>query len=75
LAVELDDCLLIIDDIKGRKLAHELGLTIIGTMGVLVDAKLRGIIPSIKPVLLKIKQTNFRISEELESLILRRAGE
>ena len=75
LAVELEDCLLIIDDLKGRKLALELGLTIIGTIGVIVDAKITGIIPSIKPILSKIKQTNFRISAELEMLILKRAGE
>ena len=75
LAVELEDCLLIIDDLKGRKLALELGLTIIGTIGVIVDAKITGIIPSIKPILSKIKQTNFRISAELEILILKRAGE
>ena len=42
LAIELDDCLLIIDDLKGRKFAHQLGLTIIGTIGVIVDAKLAG---------------------------------
>jgi len=75
LAIELDDCLLIIDDLKGRKLAHQLGLTIIGTIGVIVDAKLAGIIPSVKPILAKIKATNFRITEQLELLILKRASE
>jgi predicted nucleic acid-binding protein len=75
LAVELDDCLLIIDDLKGRKLARELGLTIIGTIGIIVDAKLAGIIASVKPILIKIKTTNFRITEQLESLILKKAGE
>ena len=75
LAIELDDCLLIIDDLKGRKFAHQLGLTIIGTIGVIVDAKLVGIIPSVKPILAKIKSTNFRITEHLELLILKRAGE
>jgi predicted nucleic acid-binding protein len=75
LAIELDDCLLIIDDLKGRKFANQLGLTIIGTIGVIVDAKLAGIIPSIKPILSKIKSTNFRITEQLELLILKRAGE
>ncbi len=75
LAVELDDCLLIIDDLKGRKLAHELGIAIIGTIGIIVDAKLANIIPSVKPILYKIKQTNFRITEALEILILKRAGE
>ena len=75
LAIELDNYLLIIDDLKGRKFAHQLGLTIIGTIGVLVDAKLAGIIPSIKPILSKIKSTNFRITEQLELLILKLAGE
>jgi predicted nucleic acid-binding protein len=75
LAIELDNCLLIIDDLKGRKFAHQLGLTIIGTIGVIVDAKLAGIIPSIKPILSKIKSTNFRITDQLELLILKLAGE
>lgn len=75
LALELTDCLLIIDDIKGRKLAQQLGLSIIGTMGVVVDAKLAGIITSVKPILDKIKATNFRITDQLEQLILTRAGE
>lgn len=75
LAIELDDCLLIIDDLKGRKFANQLGLTIIGTIGVIVDAKLAGIIPSVKPILEKIKATNFRITEQLEFLILKQAGE
>ncbi len=75
LAIELDDCLLIIDDLKGRKFANQLGLTIIGTIGVIVDAILAGIIPSIKPILTKIKSINFRITEQLEALILKRSGE
>ena len=75
LAVELDDCLLIIDDLKGRKFAQQLGLTIIGTIGIIVDAKLAGIILSVKPILAKIKSTNFRITEQLELLIIKRAGE
>jgi predicted nucleic acid-binding protein len=75
LAIEYDDCLLIIDDLKGRKFALHLGLNIIGTIGVIVDAKLSGIIPSIKPIIQKIKNTNFRITEEIEKLMLVKAGE
>jgi predicted nucleic acid-binding protein len=75
LAVELDDCLLIIDDRKGRKFAHQLGLAIIGTIGIIVDAKLTGVITSVKPILSKIKATNFRITEQLETLILKKTGE
>ena len=61
LAIELNNCLLIIDDLKGRKFANKIGITIIGTIGVIVDAKLTGHIISVKPILDKIKLTNFRI--------------
>lgn len=75
LALESDNSLLIIDDRKGRKFTRQLSLSIIGTIGIIVDAKLTGIIPSVKPVLAKIKTTNFRITEALELLIIQKAGE
>ncbi len=75
LAIEYDDCLLIIDDLKGRKFAQQLGLHIIGTMGVIVDAKLSGIIYSIKPLIQKMRNTNFRITEVIEKIMLAKAGE
>ncbi|MCF8450371.1 MAG: DUF3368 domain-containing protein [Taibaiella sp.] len=75
LAIELRDCLLVIDDLKGRKIAHHLGISITGTLGVLIEAKQAGVIPSVKEVLLKIKQSNFRITPHLEILLLKKAGE
>ena len=41
--------LLIIDDLKGRKLARRLGLKIIGTLGLFKTMKLKGLIEEIKP--------------------------
>jgi predicted nucleic acid-binding protein len=75
LAMEQTDCLLIIDELKGRKLAKKLGLNITGTLGLIIEAKNSGHISSVQPVLQKIKQTNFRISEELKKAILSQAGE
>ncbi len=75
MALELTDCLLIIDDLKGRNLAEQLGVKITGTFGVIVEAKLSGHIKSVKPLLKKIKQTNFRLSKELEERILLKAQE
>jgi predicted nucleic acid-binding protein len=75
LAVELADCLLIIDDLKGRNLAEALGIRITGTLGIILGAKLSGKIPSVKPLLAKIKQTDFHFSEELENRILTKANE
>jgi len=66
LALEISDSLLILDDIKARKVATQLGLSITGTLGIIIKAKLEGIIPSVIPILNKIKQTDFRLSNEVE---------
>lgn len=75
LAIEQLDCLLIIDDQKGRKYAEQFGIKITGTLGVIIDAKLSGHIPSIKPLLDKIKKTDFRLTEELEARALLKSNE
>ena len=75
LMLELDDAILIIDDLKGRKLAEKLGFKFSGTLGLLLKAKQIGIIKRIKPVLDKIRLTNFRFSEKLFTDILNQAKE
>lgn len=75
LALEQKDCLLIIDEAKGRKLAMSLGLIITGTLGIIAEAKKAGHISSVKTILEKIKLTNFRLSEELEKEILNQSQE
>ena len=75
LALEIDNSLLIIDNYKARRLAKTLHIGYLGTIGVLIMAKQRGIIKTIKPFLEKIKKTNFRISAELELQALIEAKE
>jgi predicted nucleic acid-binding protein len=74
-AIEQTDCLLIIDDYKGRKYAEQLGIKITGTLGVIIDAKLSGHIESVKPMLDKIKNTDFRLTAELEKRTIEKANE
>ena len=74
LAIELSDSVVILDDYKARKLAESLGIQIIGTIGIIIKAKRQGVIESIKPFLQKIRQTDFRISEEIESWHLKNQG-
>jgi predicted nucleic acid-binding protein len=62
LAIELENVLLIIDDLKGRKEAKRLGLKITGTLGFLYNAKQKGLIPALKPYLDKLQSVDFRIS-------------
>ena len=74
-AIEQSDCLLIIDDYKGRKYAEQLGIKITGTLGIVVEAKLVGHFKSVKPLLEKIKKTDFRLTTELERKTLEKSGE
>lgn len=75
LALETSKSTIILDDYKARKIAHKLGISFTGTIGVIIRAKLNGIIPSIKPLLSKIKETNFRLSSEIENFALLEAKE
>ena len=75
LALELPGCLLIMDDLRGRNHADRLGIKLTGTLGVIIAAKLNGCIPSVKPLIKKIKATNFRLTPVLEEKILEKANE
>jgi len=75
LALERKGSLLILDDYKARCLAAQLELNYTGTLGLIISAKRKGIIPTVKPLIEKIKQTNFHISIELESKVLIEADE
>ncbi|MFT4153789.1 DUF3368 domain-containing protein [Parafilimonas sp.] len=44
-------------------------------MGVIIKAKLSKIIASIQPFIDKIKQTDFRITEEIEQQAFKEAGD
>jgi predicted nucleic acid-binding protein len=75
LALELPDSKIIIDDYKARKIAELMNINFTGTIGVIIKAKQMGIIPLIKPLLEKIKNTDFRLSREIEINALKEANE
>jgi len=72
LAIEYDDALIILDDLKARKLAKKLSLNITGTLGIIYKAKQMSVIKEVKPLILELQKTNFRISSKIieEFLIL-----
>jgi predicted nucleic acid-binding protein len=75
LALETKNCLLIIDEKKGRKLAQSLQLEIAGTLQILLLAKTKGIIPALEPLLFKLEQKGFRFLASLKEELLRKANE
>ena len=75
LAAEHENSLLIIDEIKGRKAAKEMGIPVTGSLGVLITAKNKGHLQAIKPIIHKIQKTNFRISKELIERVLDKVNE
>ena len=75
LALELENVLLILDDKKARRVAQQMGMKVIGTVGMLLRAKRQGVIAEVKPLLLKLTEANFRISQGIIQEALRLSGE
>jgi predicted nucleic acid-binding protein len=75
LALETPDSTVILDDYRARKIAEQLGVNYTVTIGVIIKAKINGAIPFIRPILAKIKETDFRLSADIERQALLAAGE
>ena len=74
-ALKLQPDLVLIDDRTARNIAEYLGLKVKGTLGVLVEAKRKGLIPSFKVPALKMKEHGIRFSEQLINEISFNLGE
>ena len=64
------------DEQLGRQVASDYGLKFIGVLGILVEAKRRGLIPSVKLILDDlIAKAEFWVSQQLYARTLQAAGE
>ncbi len=75
LALEQHPDVILIDDLKARRFAKIKGLTVIGTMGLLLMAKKEGLITELKPLLSDLLSHNIRISAKIIDITLHAAGE
>lgn len=75
LAHELGAGVLLMDERRGRRRALQSGLHVTGTLGILIEARERGLIGQLRPELDRLLQLPFRISASLYAEVLARADE
>lgn len=75
LALETPANYVILDDLPARRVAERLGLQVTGTLGVLLLAKQRRLLPAIRPHLAALRVAGFFFDERLYRHLLALAGE
>ena len=76
LALEHNRCGVLMDEHNGRMAAADLGLTANGLVGILVRARQRGSISTLKPLLHRLTdEAQFWIGSRLRQRVLTRVGE
>jgi predicted nucleic acid-binding protein len=75
LALENPNALVILDDRLARSLASLSDIKFTGTIGVLLRAKVTGLIPKISPLIEAMQHVGFRVTDEVKASALRLARE
>lgn len=68
-------CAILLDERLGRSVASKHQIPVVGVMGVLLKAKQQGKIPAIKPMIENLQAEDFRLSDRLIKLVLKKANE
>jgi predicted nucleic acid-binding protein len=69
LGLESENALVILDDKKARRYAQSMGLNIIGTLGLCIEAYKQGLIGDMDGLLAALKATDFRLPANIDQLI------
>jgi predicted nucleic acid-binding protein len=75
LALENPTRIVLLDDQLARRTAHAAGLTVWGTLKVLLEAKAQGLTERIEPFVLHLSNAGMWLSEDIRHRILVLAGE
>jgi predicted nucleic acid-binding protein len=74
-ALELAGSVALLDDRAARRAAEALGVAVVGTAGLILRAKRRGVLTACRPVLEELKACGMYLSDQTLAELLRRAGE
>jgi predicted nucleic acid-binding protein len=65
----------VLDDLQARKCAKLLGVSLIGSVGLIIMAKRVGLIGEAKPEINKLKELGLRIDTDLLTKVFQKIGE
>ncbi len=69
------DAQLLIDEIRARRAASQLGIEVVGTLRILADAKRFGHLKIVRPIILEMQSSGYRFERSLIQLFLEQMGE
>ncbi len=75
LALENPTRIILLDDALARRTAQAAGLTVWGTLKVLLEAKSQGLTERIGPVVYRLEEAGLWMSNEIKQRVLALAGE
>lgn len=75
LAGEIGDVVAVLDDGLARREAERRGIPVIGTLGLLVNAKRAGLVSSVKEQIDRLQEKRFRVSPLTRAAVLKLAEE
>ncbi|HEY6232457.1 MAG TPA: DUF3368 domain-containing protein [Pyrinomonadaceae bacterium] len=75
LALANPGCLVLIDDVVGRKHARGFGVRFTGTLGILLKAKQSGLLVELRSILDKLEGKGFRLDKKTRAAVLELSGE
>lgn len=75
LALETEDQTVLVDEKKARRIARQLELRTVGTLGLLLRAKQQDLVPDVRSLMDALIAADFRIADALYDEVLHRADE